>query len=258
LPSVEKRFVALKRHRLGRAYRQADAIVAVSRQAAQSAETYYHLPASGVRVIRNPVDTPVLRQEAAETECPHREDVTTLICVARMTREKGHADLIRSLPEVLKRWPAERKPLRLRLVGQGPLRSELESLVETLGLDSHVDFVGALASPAGEIASADALVLPSRFEGLPNVVLEAMALRTPVIATRAGGTIELQADQPTAFWATPGDSASIAEAVLALANQPQTASRHREAAAELICQQHDLNTAVRQIEDLLEPPSTRR
>ena len=75
------------------------------------------------------------------------------------------------------------------------------------------------------IAAADALVLPSRFEGLPNVVMEAMAIGTPVIATRAGGSMELQRDEPTAIWTNPGDPASLADALVQLATDPDAGKK---------------------------------
>ncbi|MEO1525207.1 MAG: glycosyltransferase [Planctomycetota bacterium] len=249
LPLVEKRFVALKRRRLATAYRTSDAVVAVSQQAADSAESYYGLPHGSVTVIRNPVDAKTLRERAVVSSKPENE--TRLICVGRMTSEKGHADLIDAVSQLSERWPSNRPPLALRLVGDGPLRRDLERRVSDSRLSDTIEFVGAMQNAAAEIAAADALVLPSRFEGMPNVVLEAMALGVPVIATRAGGTIELQGDKPTAFWAEPGQSRSLADAILAFAESPETAAQHIDAAKRLIATDHELQTTLRIIESLL-------
>ncbi|KAA5541119.1 glycosyltransferase [Roseiconus nitratireducens] len=252
LPMVESRFVEIKRRRLAAAYRRSDQVVAVSAQAAQSAESYYGLPEGSVAIVRNPVDVDGLR-DAAEAATTPNGDRTLLVCVGRMTAEKGHRDLIAALPAVLRAWPHDRPPLQLRLIGDGPLRGEILRQVESLRLSNHVRSVGAVAGAAAEIASADALILPSRFEGMPNVVLEAMALGTAVIATRAGGAVELQRDRATAFWASPGDTDSIADAILRFARQPELAEQHRLAAKDLIRQEHDLRDVVRRIEDLLDP-----
>ena len=255
LPLVEKRFVALKRRRLSRSYRRSDVVVAVSEQAARSAETYYHLPKDSVTVIRNPVEFKAVRPT-------QRSGETTLVCVGRMTAEKGHAVLLDALERMElarmerndadKAWPANVAPWSLRLVGDGPLRGELEQRVRELGFEHRVTFLGKLADASNEIAGADALVLPSLFEGLPNVVLEAMSLETPVIATRAGGTIELQQQHPTAFWAQPGDAVSLAQAIVDFANQPHVAGEHVKAAYQLVLAEHEVAGAVKSIESLLE------
>ncbi|QDV41218.1 4-alpha-N-acetylgalactosaminyltransferase [Stieleria neptunia] len=257
LPLVEKRFVALKRRRLAAAYRNSDVVVAVSRQAAESAETYYGLAKGSVVVVQNPVDVAALRKSAG-TPPPRSRDQTVLVCVGRMTEEKGHADLIDALAMVKSQWPDNRPPWTVRLIGDGPLRSELESRAESLGLSDPIQFIGSLASAAAEINAADALVLPSRFEGMPNVVLEAMALGTPVIATRAGGTIELQGDAPTAFWAEPGDPPSLAQAILQFAANPQQAELQRVAAEQLVDSDHHRETITKRIEDLLDAPRTKK
>lgn len=250
LPLVEKRFVALKRCRLAAAYRQSDVVVAVSGQAARSAETYYGLNAGSVVVVKNPVDVDQLKKSAGPPR-PKPADQTSLVCVGRMTEEKGHADLIEALVEVRDQWPHSRPPWTLRMIGDGPLRPTLEARVRMLGMTQSVQFAGTAKNAATEIASADALVLPSRFEGMPNVVLEAMALGTPVIATRAGGTVELQQDAATAFWAEPNDAHSIAQAILSFARDPDQAKQHCAAAQELVESEHNLSKIVAQIEALL-------
>lgn len=250
LPLVETRFVGWKRRRLSAAYRSSDVVVAVSDQAALSAKEYYGLPSEDVTVVRNPVDARAVRRDAGAV-AERTDQETRLVVVGRMTEEKGHLDLMDALPEVIEKWPVSRPRLSVHLVGDGPLQETLHSRVESLGLGEQVHFLGTLPNAATEIASADALLLPSRFEGMPNVVLESMALGTAVIATRAGGAVELQQDQPTAFWADPRSPTSIAEAVLLFANHPDQAVRHVENAKQIIESNHNLNRVVHRIEDLL-------
>ena len=106
-----------------------------------------------------------------------------------MTEEKGHHDLIKAMILAQAKWPDGMGGIHLRLVGDGPLRTDLELAAKEIQSPHAVDCSGALSDVGSGIAGADALVLPSLFEGMPNVVLEAMALQTPVIATRAGGAV---------------------------------------------------------------------
>ncbi len=251
LPMVENRFVWLKRKRLARAYRQAFRVLAVSQQAADSAERFYRLPSGSTEVIRNPVDVTWL-SELAKQDPPQRDDRLTLVCVGRMTEEKGHFDLIDALANCQSSWPANLPKIRLQLIGDGLLRSELESRWAGEPAGPHtVEFLGKQTNPWRFIKSSDALILPSLFEGMPNVVLEAMALGTPVIATRAGGTIELQRDEPTILWAKPGEPDSLAQAIRQLAIDRPAAEQRAAHAMKMILQHHDVRRCVDRIQKRL-------
>lgn len=252
VPFVEHRFVWLKRKRLAKAYRGSDVVVAVSKQAAESAERFYGLPSGSVVVIPNPVSVDWNDSPQAANETALRQQ-TRLLCVGRMTAEKGHADLIDAMAHAVESWPATKPPPELRLVGDGPLRFELEQQSHALQLDAVCKFLGKKNDAMNEICAADALILPSRFEGMPNVVLEAMAVGTPVIATRSGGTVELQRDQPTAFWAEVANPKSLGEAILEFSRHPDRAQQHRHSALDLIERHHRLEVILAKIESLLDP-----
>ena len=125
LPAVETKFVWLKRRRLARAYRASRAVVAVSRQAAASAASYYALPTAAIQVIPNPVDVQQLRTDAAARSVDD-DDRLTMVCVGRMTAEKGHHDLITAVELAETNWGAALPRLRLLMIGDGPLRAELQ------------------------------------------------------------------------------------------------------------------------------------
>ncbi|WP_442507954.1 glycosyltransferase [Novipirellula sp. SH528] len=249
LPLVEKRFVRWKRWRLATAYRQARTVVAVSKIAARSAEKYYKLFPDSVTVIPNPVDRDDLLLKSVAAP-PRDPDHVTMVCVGRMTSEKGHADLIRAVAFAEADWPAEVPPLKLIMVGDGPLRSQLQQLAAEQLKRHTIEFVGVDANPAPHIAAADAMVLPSLFEGMPNVVLEAMALGTPVIATRAGGTIELMDQEPTMLLADPGEPLSLASAIREFVSDRDAAILRADAALRYVRDFHDVNQTTRRIEDL--------
>lgn len=249
LPLLEQRYRWLKRHQLRRAYRQSKKVIAVSQQAARSAEKYYRLPPNRVITIANPVDRHRI-QQLAQLDKPERDDRWTFACVARMTEEKGHSDLIRAIQSLEETWPEELQPIHLWLIGDGPLRQALEEQASNLQLH-QVSFLGTQSNPWKFINSADAVILPSHFEGMPNVALEAMSLRTAVIATRIGGTNELEKEKPTLWWVNPHSPESIANAMTELATRPSEVMQRLDAAEKLLVKNHDTQIQIKKIEDLL-------
>lgn len=135
-------------------------------------------------ILRNPVASKDLRI-AASTEFPilSSECIRFTAC-GRLVSQKGFDRLIQTLAKIP---PAQN--WHLTIIGEGPQRAELESLIEANGLSAHISLLGLLKNPHGHFAAADCFLLPSRFEGLPNVVLESLACGTPVIATRESGGI---------------------------------------------------------------------
>lgn len=249
LPLLEKRFLWLKKRRISRAYRDAYQVIAVSRQAANSAKAFYRLPNTKIDTIANPVDRQRL-QLAVSAEQVTRDDRWTFACVGRMTPEKGHHDLLDTLALLEKSWPEKEPAIHLWLIGDGPLRPELEQKAQKL--ERHqVSFMGLQKNPWKFIEAADAIIVPSHFEGMPNVVLEAMSLRTAVIATRIGGTNELEKERPTVWWANPRDPRSIGNSMIEFVTHRDEISNRIDAAEQLVVQNHDISLQTRKIEKLL-------
>ncbi|WP_320194944.1 glycosyltransferase [Agrobacterium rosae] len=141
-----------------------------------------------------------------------------LMTVARFSRQKDHATLIRAMPAALTAHPST----ALVLVGRGEEMTAVRALVEELSLTENVLFAGHRSDIADLMASADLFVLPSKFEGLPLAVLEAMSIGLPVIATNIGGNIEaLGPDHP--YLAESGNPASLAEVLIEALNDPDRA-----------------------------------
>lgn len=267
LPSVEKRFVRWKQSRLADAYRRSDAVIAVSNAVADSASVYYGLPRDRISVIRNPVDSNAIRSSVRvadpSTNQASHERWLDLVCVGRMSSEKGQGDLIEAVARLPQPWPENLPRLRIQFIGDGPLRRELERLVQSLGdasgkVNTHeIRFRGVISPALAEIAAADALVCPSHFEGMPNVVLEAFVLGVPVIATSGGGTAELQSvpSEPTCYWASPADPNSLAEALLELAQDPDHGKTHSERASRWVRDNHSVGVIIEEIVAKLQPPT---
>ena len=165
-------------------YRRADCILAPADSIGRDLTDRYRVPRQLIRVIPNPVDVASLREAAFP---PHRRPGvgSRFVAVGRLSRQKGYDRLI----EMLASYPGD---LHVTVLGEGAERDALKSKAKALGVAERITFVGFDTNPATWVAGADALVLPSRWEGLPNVVLEALACGTPVIATpELGGVDEI-------------------------------------------------------------------
>ena len=148
------------------------------------------IPAEKTILIHNPVDLARVRRLSGEPIPPAGDDewsehdgLIRLVAIGRLDHQKGFDLLIQAI--ALCNDPR----LRLTILGEGPLRFELESVARDRGVASQVRLRGFQRNPYPFLRRAHALVLSSRFEGLPNVMLEALACGTPVIATPAAGGI---------------------------------------------------------------------
>lgn len=239
LPNSEHRFLEWKRSKLKRAYEKSVQVIAVSEAVKKSAVEYYGLPAERVEILRSPVDTEALKL-AAKSPAPDwfKPAAINVLCVGRMTREKGQDVLIEAVKLLRDKHQAETADgdgnfrYKFWLIGDGPLKLELDRMVLSYHLSDHVLFPGRTSQVASLMAGSDVMVCPSRYEGLPNVILEAMALRLPVIASNVGGIPEIVRDQQTGMLVPPDNPASLAEKLLKLGRNPnefQTTAKVAEA-----------------------------
>jgi len=139
-----------------------------------------------------------------------------IVCVARLEQEKNIADLVAAMKQVA----AEEPNAVCLIAGQGSERSALEEQSKQLGLSKNVSLIGFHEDALSLINACDLFVLPSRGEPFGLVLLEAMALEKAVIATAAGGPLEIVEDNETGFLTTPGDSAALANAIVRLLHNP--------------------------------------
>ncbi len=152
-----------------------------------------------------------------------------LLSVGRLVYQKGHEYLVHAMPRILGRYP----DTKAVICGEGALRSALERQISELGLEDCVKLLGNRNDISQYLASADVFVLPSRWEGLPVALLEAMAAGLPVVATRVEGVDEVVENERQGLLVPPQDSNALAEALLQLIGDPQlrkqmgAAARHR-------------------------------
>lgn len=210
------------------------------------------LPQSKIRVIYNGINLDRLSVDR-EASARHREqlsagaDVFLAGMLASLTPAKGHATAIRAVAELRDRHPG----VRLAIVGDGPLRGQLEALVAELGLLDSVTFFGYRRDVADLVAACDVLISASRDnEGCSNSILEAMALGVPVIATDVGGNRELVRPGDTGHLVAPEDPSALADAISDAITEPEQTRWMATQARERIHAQFSLDRMIRDYEDL--------
>ncbi len=161
------------------AYRGADRIVAVSHGVAADLARSSHLPRGRIQVVPNPIGYDRIRTLAEQPPDPGSTPsggAPLLVAAGRLETQKGFDVLLRAMA-------AAAAPSRLVVLGDGPLRADLTRTAERLGLSDRVTFPGFVANPYSYFAQAEAYVLSSRWEGLPTVLLEALAFRLRIVST---------------------------------------------------------------------------
>lgn len=156
-------------------FQRADRIVAVSNGLVREITRMTRQPRAPVTRIYNPVVPDIELKPRDDSERGNGKPFR-IVAIGRLAREKGFDVLIEAMRAVPQPW-------RLEIYGEGPERPALEALSREAGLAEHVAFKGFSSSPFGALRSADLFVLPSRYEGLGNVVIEAMACQCQIVAT---------------------------------------------------------------------------
>jgi glycosyltransferase involved in cell wall biosynthesis len=200
----------LKRRELSRA----DAVTAVCGAVADSLVRDYGVPRARLRVVPNGADPP---DDVAERDATRRLRAALgasafkplWVCAARLEEQKGHEVLIEALAEVKRRG----LEFLVALAGEGSRREALERRVAELALGEQVRFLGVLPEIGPLLAAADAVVMPSRWEGLPLTLLEALARARPVLASAVGGIPEVIEDRVSGRLVPPGDVPALADAL---------------------------------------------
>jgi len=210
-------------------YPDADAVVAVSEHVANDLVCSIGLDRQSVSTVYNPVVDDTLRTRAHQALAhpwftPGAAPV--VLSAGRLTEQKDFATLLHAFA----RLRAVREA-RLVILGEGRLRKKLEALAEHLGIRADVDLPGFVENPFKYMARASVLVLSSRYEGLPGVLIQALACGCPVISTDCpGGSREILAEGRYGTLVDVGDTAGIAAAILETLDNPTPTDRLRQRA----------------------------
>ncbi|HEY3374717.1 MAG TPA: glycosyltransferase family 4 protein [Candidatus Aquicultor sp.] len=195
-----------------------DHIIAVSTELKRCLEMEIGLPDNAISIIPNGIDLAQWdryktgNKAAAKRELGLSENTLLLGAIGRFVPFKGHGVLLQSMKRIVEMQP----DVHLILMGDGPLHDELVKQANELGIADNVSFLGFVDEPGRYMAGLDIFVLPSVNEPFGIVVLEAMALGLPVVATNAGGVPDIIDDGINGLLAASNDAASLAGAVLRL------------------------------------------
>ena len=165
-------------------YPRAAGVVAVSEAVKEDLRNWVQLPHSRVRVIHNSVDLKgIARAVSKDLPGGSKLGAKTILTLGRLVEEKDHVTLIRAFAKVATTDPE----VKLVILGEGPMRRELENLVKHLDLMDRISLPGFVDNPFSWLAQARLFVLSSQFEGFGNVVIEALATGCPVVSTDCPG-----------------------------------------------------------------------
>ena len=238
---------------------QSEAVVANSRAGAELAAQCTGLPTARFTVVPNGVSVPQEVAPAPRTGDPLRQslldgaDGPLLLFVGRLVEIKDLPTLLKAMHRLRELAPQ----VRLAIAGSGPLRESLERRVQDERLGDRVRLLGERDDVPALIAAADVIVLPSRREGLSNVLLEAMAGSRPVVATRAGGTVELVEDGHDGLLFDVGDDAALADHLLQLAHDAPLRERLGHAGRLHAESGHGLDAMVQAYATIYDRPASR-
>lgn len=170
--------------------------------------------------------------------------------VGRMEPVKDPVNLARAFVHLTQLIPEVRARLRLVMIGDGALRDEVARTLDAAGLLAQAWLPGARDGIDALLRGMDIFVLPSKSEGISNTILEAMASRLPVVATRTGGNPELVAEGETGLLAPPNDPEALARAILDYVRQPAVRREHAWRARAVAVERFSLANMVQRYADI--------
>lgn len=176
------------------------------------------------------------------------DDYLILNVASLKTAQKGQTFLIKALAELVDKH--QQRDIKLLLVGGGSLIKPLSLLAAELGITDKVIFCGQHPDPSSFYQMADLFILPSLWEGSPNVLLEAMSWGLPAVATAVGGVGEIVKDGESGLIVRPKDVAGLVQAILKLKSEPNLAKKFGEAAKKTIEKKYSLKNNLELLENL--------
>jgi glycosyltransferase involved in cell wall biosynthesis len=225
-------------------YPSAQSVICPSHAIAEALQQNIPIPAANYFILRNPVDSERFRA-AASVPLRQPGPGRRFIAAGRLTNQKGFDRLL----EIFAHCGRDD---HLTILGEGAERAALESQAAILGIDANVKFAGFVSEPWPWFSGADAFVLPSRWEGMPNVALEALACGTPVIAmSEAGGIAEIAAASPMGAVTLAESSSLFLAALETVKPDPVDASRK-----SLLPKGFELHSVALEFQNLLQESFT--
>lgn len=213
--------------------------VAISPYCAKTIEDVYGIQLKNIPCIMNGVDT------SKYVVSPIQHEGTVFINVGRLQSQKNHTLLINAFAKVLGKDPT----VRLTIVGEGELRTEIEKLIQEYGIEQYVSMPGQCGDVQRRLNAADIFVQSSDYEGLPISGLEAMACGLPIISTKAGGTVDIVKNDENGFLVDIGNVDELAEKMLFLARNKKICKKMGKKSREIV-EMFDIDKCAQRYQNL--------
>lgn len=256
---VAGRFQWFKRRILHRLYNNSSRVLAVSDGARESAKRFYGIRDEKIQTQRNGVDVELILEQSAKPILndwwtrPAQQGTSRLIRIVsagRLNHEKGFHLLISAVDELRRRCPD--LELRVALLGEGPHREKLEQQVRDMKLSDIVKLPGFQENAAAWYRTADLFVLPSLMEGMPNVLLEAMACGTPVISSNChSGPAEILENGRLGELVAVNDVHSLLNGLMKCLQHPDEIRTRANEARRCVDAEWSIQAATRRLETIL-------
>jgi len=185
---------------------------------------------------------------AVRSEFGFEQSTPVVGIVGRLRPQKDHSNFLNAAAQIKKSIPN----VKFLIVGDGPLRNQLETQSRLLGLESSVLFCGVRQDIPAIMAALNVLVISSQWEGLPVTLLEGMAAGLPVVATAIDGIVGVAEKDKTTLLVPPCDSVALAQACIRILNDPLLAQTLGQAGLRRVTQKYSLDAMLRKILDLYE------
>lgn len=257
---VAGRFQWFKRRILHRLYNRSAKVLAVSDGARESAKRFYGIRADKIMTQRNGVDVDLILEQS---RMPVENDwwirpaqsvgrrVLRIVSAGRLNHEKGFHLLVAAVVSLRSQFPEFE--FRVAILGDGSHRVTLQQQIDALDLKEIVQLVGFQTNAAAWYRSADVFVLASLMEGMPNVLLEAMACETPVVSSNChSGPTEILENGLLGELVQVGSSDALFDGVSAVIRDSSRARDRARKASESVNAEWSIQTAARRLERILE------
>ncbi len=242
----------LKRRMLRNAYQRANAVIAVSEGVRRAALGYYQLADEHIETICNSFDVDLIQRQSLkplDPELARRPGRFRIVAAGRLHEAKGYDLLIQAIRQLV--FERALPQVELVIAGGGEQEPLLRTLIEQYQLADHVILVGHLSNPLPLIRSADLFCLSSRYEGMPNVVVEAMCCEVPVLATDCHcGPREILQDRFGRL-VPPNDVTGLAEGITAVLSNPAASQESVPDALTHVRQTYGSHAGIQRVEELL-------
>lgn len=231
-----------------RAMSKADRVVCVSHLVADYVNRRMRTPREKLAVVANGVDTQavVTREPADMTTFGVPASRRIIVCIARLEKQKGIDQLLAAAPTLLRALPA----YDLVIVGAGRQSHELARMARRTPVAKRIHFCGWQPNVGEMLLASDLLVLPSRWEGMPNVVLEAMASSRPVVCTEVEGVVQALGPLAPQQTAPAGMPQVLSEKIVRILSDPALADQLGASNRQRVVAHFSLSAMVRQYETL--------